>query len=246
MCDANQLKQVRWQGWNAVPDPVIAEIGGPWIDLSHRLTEDLSAIPNYPRPSFEKWRKIPEYPANITLIKMVVHHGTHIDAPNHFIADAPAFDQVPLERLYGPGVVWSFDPPEHGLIDVVDLEKARPEVRPGDIVLFDTGWWRKVDSPAYQRHPSITAAAADWLLAHHVKMIGVDFATPDLATSNRPEGFYWPVHHALLPNGVLIAEHVTNLGGLSNSRIEAIFAGLNIINSDGAPVRALARLIDGA
>jgi len=244
MCDACHLKNTRWKGWNDVPAPQMAGAGGPWTDLSHRLSDTLSAIPNYPKPSFERWRSIPEYPANITLMNMVVHHGTHLDAPNHFIADAPSFDEVPLERLYGPGVVWSFDVPEYGFIDVPELELARPQVRPGDIVLFDTGWWKRVDDPSYERHASLTPEAAEWLLAHRVKMIGVDFATPDRAPSNRPEGFYWPVHHILLPHGILIAEHVTNLGPLSNRRIEAIFTGLSIAGADGAPVRALARAAD--
>ena len=243
MCDETHLKGVRWQGWNNVPDPVLSG-GGGWIDLSHCLTDDLSAIPDYTRPRFETWRRQPEFPANITIMEMVVHYGTHLDAPNHFITDAPSFDEVPLERLYGPGVVWSFDKPEYGLIDVADLEAARPAVEPGDIVLFDTGWWRRIADPSYVRHPSLTAAAAEWLLARRVKMIGVDFATPDRAPSNRPPGFYWPVHHTLLPHGVLIAEHVTNLGPLANRRIEAIFAGLSIAGADGAPVRALARAAD--
>ncbi|WP_323014824.1 cyclase family protein [Devosia sp.] len=244
MCDACHFKNTRWAGWNDVPAPVIGGVGGPWLDLSHTLTEDLSAIPNYPRPTFEKWRKIPDYPANITLMNMVVHHGTHLDAPNHFIDDAPSFDQVPLHRLYGPGVVWSFPCTEYGFIDVPDLESARPLVQPGDIVLFDTGWAPKMRTPAYERHPSLTPEAAQWLLDHRVKMIGVDFATPDRAPTNRPEGFYWPVHHTLLPHGVLIAEHVNNLAALSNRRIEAFFTGLSIIGSDGGPVRAIARAVD--
>lgn len=244
MCDACELKNTRWQGWIEIPDPVIGGNGGRWTDLSHTLTEDLAAIPTYPKPSFHQWKKMPDYVANITMMSMVVHHGTHLDAPNHFIRDAPSFDRVPIERLYGPGVVWHFDLPEYGLIDVPDLEKARPRVRHGDIVLFDTGWSARVGDPSYHRHGSLSPAAAEWLLARGVKMIGVDFATPDLATSNRPEGFYWPVHHTLLPHGILIAEHVANMEPLRNRRIEAFFAGLSIAGSDGAPARAMARTVD--
>lgn len=95
--------------------------------------------------------------------------------------------RCPLTRLYGPGVVWSFDVEEYGLIDVLDIEKVRPEVRPGDIVLFDTGWWKRIDDPSYTRHASLKPVAAVWLLEKGVKMIGVDFATPDLLPSNRPK-----------------------------------------------------------
>lgn len=244
MCDQTHFKHTRWKGWVDVPKPVMSQSASPWIDLSHRLTEDLSAIPNYPKPSFRKWKSMPDYNANLTIMEMITHHGTHLDAPNHFIIDAPAIDGVPLDRLYGPGVVWSFEVEEYGLIDVADLEKARPLVEPGDIVLFDTGWAARIHDSAYTRHASLTQEAAEWLLEKRVKMIGVDFATPDRAPSNRPEGFYWPVHHTLLPNGILIAEHVANLPLLSNRRIEAIFAGLNITGSDGSPVRALARAVD--
>ena len=46
---------------------------------------------------------MPQDPANLTEIQMVCHFGTHLDAPLHFITEAPAMDEVPLTRLYGPG-----------------------------------------------------------------------------------------------------------------------------------------------
>ena len=33
------------------------------------------------------------------------HVGTHIDAPLHFLADAPAVDDMPLDRFVGPALV---------------------------------------------------------------------------------------------------------------------------------------------
>jgi kynurenine formamidase len=52
------------------------------------------------------------------------------------------------------------------------------------------------------------------------------------------------VHYTLLSQGVLIAEHVTNLEQLAGQRAEIMFLGLNIAGSDGAPVRPVARLIN--
>jgi len=116
-------------------------------------------------------------------------------------------------------------------------------VQAGDIVLLDTGWAQYVNTERYEDHPSLSAAAAQWLVDHRVKMLGVDFSTPDLTIHKRPEDFDWPVHHILLAHGILIAEHVTNLGALSNQRAEILFLALPLAGSDGSPARALARPI---
>jgi kynurenine formamidase len=49
------------------------------------------------------------------------------------------------------------------------------------------------------------------------------------------------VHQILLSQGVLVAEHLTNLRSLANQRVEAMFLALPIAGSDGAPARVLAR-----
>src|ERR1700719_1551274 len=126
MCEDATDKIPGWKGWLDVPAPKISGVAGPWIDLSHRLTEELSRIPAFPQPQIRRIWKIPEHRANVTEVHMVVHHGTHLDAPRHFIADGPAMDEVPLDRLYGPGVVWRFDKDDDGMIDVADLARATP------------------------------------------------------------------------------------------------------------------------
>ena len=97
MCEAETTKIPGWKGWLDLPTPKISGASGPWIDLSHRLTEELSRIPSFPQPHIRQISRIPEHRANVTEVHMVVHHGTHIDAPRHFIADGPTMDEVPLE-----------------------------------------------------------------------------------------------------------------------------------------------------
>jgi kynurenine formamidase len=225
----------RWRGW-----PEGGSANG-WIELSHPLRADAPHVSLFPEARFERIRSMPDDPFNATEIHMVCHFGTHVDAPCHFIPDGPALHEIPLDRLHGPGVVWRLDCEPHGLIGPDAFERARPAVRPHDIVLLDTGWADRFGTPSYDDHPSLSPAAAEWLVAHDVKLLGVDFGTPDLAVNRRAAGFDWPVHHVLLSRGVLIAEHLTNLRALAGGRIEAIFAALNIVGSDGAPVRALAR-----
>jgi kynurenine formamidase len=244
MCETVSNKIPGWKGWLDLPAPKISGVNNPWIDLSHRLTEELSRIPSFPQPRIRQITHIPEHRANVTEVHMVVHHGTHLDAPRHFIADGPTMDEVPLGRLYGPGVIWRIDAPDRGVIDASDLERATPRMRAGDIVLIDTGRARYVNTDKYMQHACLTGEAAAWLVKQGAKVVGVDFATPDLAAQLRPPDFAFPVHYTLLSQGVLIAEHVTGLAALAGHRAEIMFLGLNIAGSDGAPVRAVARAVD--
>jgi arylformamidase len=241
MCEPAASKVTGWRGWSDLPAPEVAQALGPWVDLSHLITEELSRAPGFPRPRIRQIASIPQHPANVTEVHMVVHHGTHLDAPRHFIADGPTFEQIPLERLYGSGVVWRIDVPDYGMIEPADLERATPRRRPGDMVFLDTGRARHVNTEAYEQHAALSPDAAVWLVEHGAKIVGVDFSTPDLTAHRRPPDFDWPVHHVLLAHGVLIAEHMTNLEGLVGRRIEAMFLGLNIAGSDGAPARVVAR-----
>ena len=243
MCDSDHANMTGWIGWNDIPAPKLSHSNAPWRDISYCITENLSKIPGYPVPIIRKWRSMPRDPADITEIQMVVHHGTHLDAPGHFLMDGPRFEDIPLDRLYGQGVVWHIDPGDFGLIDVTDLEAATPRMQPGDIVLFDTGRGQHMSTPKYDRHASLTPAAAEWLVAQGARMIGVDFATPDMSPEVRPKGFNWPVHNILLTQGILIAEHVANLSDFAGKRIDAMFNGLSIQGSEGAPTRAIAREI---
>ena len=33
------------------------------------------------------------------------HMGTHLDAPRHFVTKGKTIDQIPIEWLWGPGVI---------------------------------------------------------------------------------------------------------------------------------------------
>lgn len=243
MCEHDHKPSDLWLGWSPVPAAEITG-AGPWTDLSHVITEDLARSPIFPQPRIKRIFSQPEYPGNATEICMVCHHGTHVDAPRHFLLDGPAFEDIPLDRLYGPGVVLRIEKGPNEAIEAADLESATPEIRPGDIVLLDTRWWERIASPDYEDHPYLTAGAASWLVSRGIKMLGVDFSTPDLGASLRPKDFDFPVHRILLSRGILIAEHVTNLATLSGRRIEAIFAALSIKGADGGPARAMARIAD--
>jgi kynurenine formamidase len=240
MCNEGYRLSGTWKGWIDVPEPTLVG-SGQWLDLSHTLSDDVPRVPIVPQPRFSLWRKLPTFP-NVTEMQMIVHLGTHVDAPRHFIADGPAFNDIPLSRLYGGGVVWRFDAKPYDVIEPADLQAQQPKLRRGDILMIDTGWSEKAGTEDYERHPSLSVASAEWLVKQGIKMLAVDFGTPEACPDKRWPGWAWPVHHVLLSRGVLVAEHLRNLRPLAGQRVDAMLLGLSIKDADGAPARVVARL----
>lgn len=243
MCEGCDKQLAKWRGWNDVPLPT--EVGrGPWTDMSYVIDRDVPGGPLNMPVRIDRITSMPKDPYNQTIIEMVAHQGTHIDAPLHYIEDGPSVDQIPLERLYGPAVVWHIDASPLQVIEPADLERMRPKMRPGDMVIFSTGWPDRLGTPDFFRNPSLSAEAAEWLARQGAKAIAVDFRSPELPHEARWQGWHWPVHHILLSQGILIAECLRNTRALAGHRVEAAFLGLNIRGSDGSPARVLARRID--
>ena len=246
MCDAPQEVGLGWRGWMDLPAPATITPIGSWVDLSHPLSIDMPRVSFFPKPRFEQIMELPKHPLNVPEMQMVVHIGTHVDSPRHFYRDGPAFEDIPVERLHGPGVVWRIDKGPNGVIEPADLEACKPKVRPGDILLLSCGWSGYAGSSKYDdEHPALSIAAAEWIVAQRVKLLAVDIPTPDLPVALRPDGFNWPVHHALLRDGVIVAEHLCNTETLEGQRAEFVCCALNIAKADGAPARVLARQITG-
>ena len=241
MCEKCDERGKGWLGWNHAPLRSPGEPRGPWIDLSYPVGPDTPCASIYEKPSLTPIKRIPADPFNVTELKMVLHAGTHVDSPRHYYQDGPAFEDVPLERLYGPGIVWHIPAEPDRVIGTAELERARPELREGDILALDTGWAEKFGTETYDHHPSLSPEAAAWLVERGIKLLACDFATPDLVYHLRAPGFDWPVHHTLLSRGVLVCEHLRGHAVLAGKRVEFMFNALNIAGSDGAPARVVAR-----
>lgn len=241
MCDHGGNRRTGWQGWIELPCATAPAGDGPWLDLSHPLHAGMPNASIFPAPRFERIRAMPADPMNVTEMQMVVHCGTHVDAPCHFFADGPDFASIPLDRLMGPGVVLDIPGEPCLRIDAAMLEARGALVRPGDIVALHTGWSRHAGTPLYSRHPWLTEDAALWLVERRVKLLACDTPSADLPIPERQPGFAWPAHQVLLARGILISEHLTGHAGLAGRRAEFIFNALAIRGSDGAPARVLAR-----
>ena len=131
-----------------------------------------------------------------------MHHGTHLNAPIHLAQRGAGAGELPLDAFFGTGVVLDVPKGEWEYLEPADLDAAG-EVRPGDIVVLNTGWHRNYsDNMEYFGHgPGLSEAAARWLADRQVKLVAIDTATIDhpLATSlAQPHRFVGP-HIVELP-----------------------------------------------
>ena len=214
------------------------------IDLTQTFSAGMFTLRIFPKVAVERIVRIEERGLNVTSVAFAVHSGTHLDSPRHFFADGRAIEQLTLEEVSGTAVGLGVQRGPEEEITVGDLEGNQVLPERGDIVFIDTGWGAHFygDHDLYHRHPYLSQEAADWLVDRAVKLVAMDVPTPDRPEASRPPGFNWPVHHRLLGEGVLIAEHLANLDRVNGRRFRAYAFPLPIKGSDGSPARIVAEL----
>jgi kynurenine formamidase len=214
------------------------------VDLTQPFSDGMFSLSTLPRVTVQQIKTIEEDGVNITTVACSVHSGTHIDAPCHFIADGRDAAALALEDVSGDAVCIAVACEPLQEITARDLDRDNPDVRPGDIVLIHTGWGAlfSSDPQRYHRHPFLAEDAAEWLVDRGAKMVALDIPTPDRPEELRPAGFAFPVHHILLGNDVLVAEHLAGLEKVAGRRARAYAFPIPIVHADGSAVRFVAEL----
>jgi len=214
------------------------------VDLSHLIVDGMTTYRGFPGPQLcDFWTR--EGSAafyedgssfQIGRIDMIANTGTYLDTPFHRYADGDDLGGVELERLAAlPGVVVRY-PWENGLM--VDARRFESIDVEGKAVLVHTGWDRHWGTDAYfDDHPFLTAEAAQLLVNRGALLVGIDSHNiDDTRTKSRP------VHSTLLGEGILICEHMTNLGALPDQGFTFTAAPPKIEGMGTFPVRAFALL----
>jgi len=211
------------------------------VDLSHVIEAGMTTYKGLPGPHICDYWTREQSAANyddgstfqIGRIDMVANTGTYLDTPFHRFEAGEDLAAVGLERLAGlPGLVVRSEGPAIGAELFEDLDIA------GKAVLVHTGWDRHWRTEAYQSgHPYLTGAAARLLVERGAALVGIDSHNID-DTARRAR----PVHTILLGAGVLICEHMSNLGALPDSGFRFFATPPKVAGMGTFPVRAFAEL----
>jgi arylformamidase len=206
-----------------------------WIDVSVPLRTGLAHWPGDPEPTFELISEIERgAEANVTLCRMTVHTGTHMDAPAHFLPGREGIDHFPIDAGIGPAKVVSV-PMECNVIGPAELESAA--VGRSDRLILKTRNsrepWHRQDFKA--DFVALNSAGARFLAEKGIAFLGVDYLSVGLYQSDGAA-----THRILLSAGIWIVEGL-NLTEVGDGDYDLVCLPLRIEGGDGSPARVALR-----
>lgn len=206
-------------------------------DISLPITTTMPVWPGDPPVQLERISAISDGEnANVTLMHLCAHTGTHIDAPKHFIDSGKTIEDIPLEKLIGEALVL------HIAEDVEVITATVLETHPQKEMLLKAKkvLFRTHNSTLWAAHPcnfvedyiGIDASGAMYLAELGLDLIGVDYLS------------IAPYKHTYEPHHILLGQEIVLLEGINLSRVPQGFYQLfclpvNIVGSDGAPARVI-------
>lgn len=209
--------------------------------LSYPLTETAPVWPgNPPAARTEVFSSIARGElANMTVIHLFSHSGTHLDAPKHFNDDGPAAVDVPIDRfIFSKPLVAEVPKPDGGMIQRRELEPYARQLSVTDLLLLRTGWSNLRDSNPVRyanENPMLHPEAAHYLMDRYPKLRGVAIDTPSVGAPNH------------IPETVETHQILTGVGR-QDGRYVIILEDLRIDPDLGQAVRIYAwpLLVDGS
>lgn len=208
-----------------------------WIDASATL--DSATTPVYEGNAPLSFKFILDMrrgdALTLSAFSLGAHSGTHIDAPQHFIADGAPIDKVSLAALVGPARVIQI-PDSVQAIDAAELN--RHPWKGAERVLFRTrstsGHW--MSSAVFHHDFAYVAPDAAQLLADAgVTLVGIDYISAEQYGAAAPR-----THRILLGKGIPIVEGL-DLSDVPAGDYDLVVLPIKVRGHEGAPARAIVR-----
>jgi kynurenine formamidase len=208
------------------------------VDLTYTVSSEMLVYPGTERPTFQWIGRVNSEGYNLTRMTMLVHTGTHVDAPKHFLDQVRSIDEIPLDSFLGPCKMFKYlDKPNNQEIDLKTVLKSGFDLSAGDIFLMSTGIAAYSETQDYNfLYPFPSEDLLEWLIDKKIKAYMTD------ATSVDPvNGKNSPRHKMLFGAGIPIVENLCNLEELPINKHFIISAlPLKLGDREGSPCRAIA------
>lgn len=182
----------------------------------------------------------------ISVLSIMTHNGTHIDAPRHMIEKGFPVDQIPLGQVAKEGVLISL--PNKGpnsSVSVKDILDTGVVLGPDRIPVIHTGWTDKMwGKPEFwTQMPYLEPGVGELMASKGVPALGMDvFPEKPLWRGVKVEpGEVWQENHlALMRKGIPLIQFMTNLSQIGPNKFVLIALPLKMKGADGSPARVIA------
>lgn len=207
------------------------------IDLTHQIDANTRVFPGSPMPSLINWSKMDIHGYDSEVVFLSTHTSTHMDAPSHFITNAPSIDKIDANRFICSAVlIKTGKKGPNELILVDEILDSNIDIAAGDTIVFCTGWEDEIHNKDYFSHnPGLSAEAAKFVVKEGINAVAIDSPSIDPGNDHN-----FTSHKILLSHEVLIIENLCNLSKLKNPKFTLVVAPLKFSGATGSPVRALA------
>jgi len=208
------------------------------IDLTHPITPDMPVYPGTEKPVFTPANSYEKDGFKETKISMFTHTGTHMDPPAHLYAGRTTLDQFPIDQFIGRALVIDVRHLKEGeKITMKEIEKYASLPEKADFLLFNLGWDKKWGTDAYfGDYPCVDDEVLSYIMNGNFKGIGFDVIGLD------PISDVNLIRHNRLfkEKDIVNIENLKNLDLCGNNLFNFSCFPLNIADSDGSPIRAVA------
>lgn len=201
-------------------------------DVSVPIKNSMLVWPDNQDVNIERVKTFKKDGVRLTRFSFGSHTGTHIDAPNHFLANGISVDEIDLEKLIGRCTV--LDLTKIGGLKILPEHLEKFDIKKGDRIIFKTGNFALLKKSSFPKeYVSLSEDAAYFLVEKAVCLVGTDF----LGIEKRGNPNH-PVHKILLSNGIVIVEGL-DLSDIKEGVYDIICLPLKVVGADGSPARVI-------
>ena len=208
------------------------------IDLTHIIRENMPVYPGTEPPRLTPANTYEKDGFKETKISMFSHTGTHMDPPAHLFPGRTTLDRFPPEQFIGKAIVIDCRELADGEpITMEYIRRAWKDAELADFLLFNLGWDRYWGTEAYfGDYPCLDDEVLDYILKGSYKGIGFDVIGLDPISDVRL------TRHKKLFAGkdIVNIENLCHLEQCGSGLFWFSCFPLNIEDSDGSPIRAMA------
>jgi arylformamidase len=170
---------------------------------------------------------------NVTKFELGAHAGTHIDAPFHLLNDGVTVDKIPLNKLIGPVQVIKIDDSNQVITKEVLIGSGlKKGIQRLLLKTSNSEYWIKDPHHFHKEFVALDSGAASFLVDEGLILAGIDYF------SISPFDDMKTPHQILLQAGIVILENVY-LVNVDPGFYNLVCLPINLIGTDGAPVRAI-------